>query len=61
MEKKIFVAICLTPEKKAYKYRMMNTQRSLSSFERFAKTLNIEYINYYEKETRRFVRRVKLE
>jgi len=59
MNKKI-IAIGLTAEKKAYKYRLMETPRSINSFERFAKTLKIEHINYYEKDTRRFIRRVKL-
>jgi hypothetical protein len=59
MTKKI-IAIGITPEKKAYKYRLSNTPRSISSFEKFARTLNIEYVNYYEKETRAFIRRARI-
>jgi hypothetical protein len=59
MAKKI-IAIGITPEKKAYKYRLSDTPRSISSFERFAAKLKIEYINYYDKETRVFIRRTKI-
>jgi hypothetical protein len=59
MSKKI-IAIGITPEKKAYKYRLQNTPRSISSFEKFARRLNIEYINYYDKDTRAFIRRANI-
>ena len=60
MTKKI-IAIGVSADKKFYKYRLYNSPRSINSFERFAKTLNIQYVNYYDKETRAFIKRVKIQ
>ena len=59
MTKKI-IAIGITPEKTAYKYRLQNTPRSISSFEKFITKKGVEYVNYYDKETRAFIRRARI-
>jgi hypothetical protein len=59
MTKKI-IAIGITPEKTAYKYRLQNTPRSISSFEKFIAKKGVEYVNYYDKETRAFIRRARI-
>jgi len=59
MTKKI-IAIAITADKKAFKYRLANTPRSVNSFERFIQTKGAEYVNYYDKETRAFIRRARI-
>ena len=59
MTKKI-IAIAFTADKTALKYRLQNTPRSISSFERFILTKGAEYVNYYDKETRAFIRRARI-
>lgn len=59
MSKKI-IAIGITPDKKAYKYHLYNTPRTILSFERFISTKNVEYVNYYQKDNRAFLKRVKI-
>jgi len=59
MSKKL-IAIGITQDKTAYKYRLQNTPRSLSSFEKFIKTKGVIYVNYYDKDTRAFIRRAKI-
>lgn len=59
MSKKL-IAIAFTQDKTALKYRLQNTPRSLSSFEKFVSTKGAIYVNYYDKETRVFIRRAKI-
>lgn len=59
MSKKI-IAIAITPDKQALKYRLYNTPRAINSFERFIATKNAEYVNYYDKDTRAFIRRAMI-
>jgi len=55
---KLLTAICFDLEGKAYKYRrLINKPVSLAKFETFCKTKNIKYINYYDRETKRYIRR----
>jgi hypothetical protein len=58
---KYFTAIFFDADKKPYKYRnIKNTEKDLQSFVRFAFTKNAKEINFYEKETKNFVKKIKL-
>lgn len=58
---KLLTAICFDKLGKAYKYRrLQNKETHIKRFESFCRTKNIDYINYYDKETRAYLRRQKL-
>ena len=55
---KLFTAIGFDATGKAFKYRrILNRERNLKNFESFARTKNIIYVNYYDRETKNFVMR----
>lgn len=59
---KLLTAICFDFNNKAYKYRrIQNKDSSINRFESFCRTKSIKYVNYYDKETRRFLRQKKIE
>jgi len=61
MQNKLLTAICFDLDNKAYKYRrIQNNTRSLNNFESFARTKSIKYINYYDRDTKLFLRQQKL-
>jgi hypothetical protein len=54
-----YTALCCDNFGKWYKYRMIRKSKT-NQFEDFAKTKQIRYINYYDKSTKLFVKRVYL-
>ena len=55
---KLFTAICFDNLVKAYKYRrILNRERNLKNFESFARSKGIIYVNYYDRETQKFIMR----
>jgi hypothetical protein len=58
---KYFTAIFFDADKKPYKYRnIKNTEKDLKTFVGFAFTKGAKEINFYEKETKNFVKKIKL-
>lgn len=60
MEKENYLtAICFDFQNKAYKYRnIKNNDRQKTAFEKYCASKEIAYINYYGKESRKFLYRV---
>jgi len=54
-----FTAICFDTNGKAYKYRNISKSKIIN-FEKFAKSKNIIYINYYFKQSRLFSHQEKI-
>lgn len=52
-------ALCCDNFGKWYKYRMIKESKT-NEFEKFVRSKQIRYINYYNKETKLFVKRVYL-
>lgn len=58
---KLLTAICFDKNNKAYKYRrIINRLGSVDNFEKFLRTKNIIYVNYYDKESKKFIRQKRL-
>ena len=56
---KYITAICFDFNDKPYKYRnIRNTARCREAFEKFCSIKEICYINYYSKDTRKFMVRL---
>jgi hypothetical protein len=52
-------ALCCDNFGKWYKYRMIRISKT-NEFEKFVRSKQIRYINYYDKSTKLFVKRVYL-
>ena len=58
---KLLTAICFNQDNKAFKYRrIINRLGSIENFENFLRSKNIIYVNYYDKETKKFIKQRKL-
>jgi hypothetical protein len=58
---KLITAIAFNKENKAYKYRrIINRLGTVEKFENFLRSKNIVYVNYYDKETRKFIQQRRL-
>jgi hypothetical protein len=58
---KFFTAICFDHLGKPYKYRkIQNKPYQLQKFEDFCRSKNIKYINYYDRETKLYIKRANL-
>lgn len=56
----ILNAICFIPGRKTRKYRIRNTTISIQRFESFCEKINVETINYYDKNSRKHLYQVRL-
>jgi hypothetical protein len=56
MSSKYYTALCCDQTGKWMKYRNIREDK-LTNFERFAKLKNVKYINYYDKQTKQYVKR----
>lgn len=54
-----YTALCCDNFGKWFKYRMIGEKKT-NEFEKFARSKQIRYINYYNKKTKLFVKRVYL-
>jgi len=56
---KFFTIIFFNNEKKAFKYRnIQNNQVSISKFILFAITKNVVEMNFYDKNTKKFIKKI---
>jgi hypothetical protein len=56
MSNKYYTALCCDAGGKWMKYRNIS-ENKITNFERFAKLKNVKYINYYDKQTKQYVKR----
>jgi hypothetical protein len=59
MNKIKYNAICCTKDNKFLKYRI--DEKNKSNFEKYCKKINVIYINYYFKDSRKFSHQQKLD
>jgi len=57
----MLTAICFDSNNKAFKYRrIINKLGSVENFEKFLRTKNIIYVNYYDLQTKKFITQKRL-
>lgn len=54
-----FTALCVDNNGKWMKYRNIKQDKT-NTFEQFCKLKNVRYINYYDKQTKAYIKRVYL-
>ena len=57
---KILNAICFIANRRTRKYHIRNTPASIKKFQSFCEKVQVETINYYDSESRKFLYQVLL-
>ena len=59
MNSNYYTALCVDNNGKWMKYRNIKQEKT-NTFEKFCKLKNVRYINYYDKQTKMYIKRVYL-